>query len=320
MINKILYAILLALLLPVSTFAEALPPDSIVKLIVGYPAGGAVDVAARLFAPVLSKELGATVIVENKAGVAGGLGGELVSRSAPTALILYFANSPTMTIMPHVVKSMPFDVTKDVVPIAPILSYTLVQAVNKDQPFNNVPELVAYAKANPGKVTFGSAGMGSIGHLSAELFAIRTGVKLTHVPYKGNAPAMTDVIGGQISMMFDVVGGARPFINSGRIKPFAVSSRERNAILPDVPTLREVGVENYDVGGWYALYGPAKMPADLKLHIYEATKSALRRDELKNKFIDMGYDLWIGTGQTVTDRANRELALWGTVTKNMTFD
>lgn len=291
-----------------------------VRLVVGYSAGGPVDAAARLLAPALARELGQNVVVENRPGAAGALGGDAVAKSAPQSMMFFFAASPTMTITPHVIKSMPFDPLKDLVPIAPILSYANVLVVNNDQPFKTVPELVAYAKAHPGKVAYGSAGMGASNHLSGELFALRTGTVLTHVPYKGNAPAMTDVIGGQIQMMFDIVGGARGHIAGGRVRPIAVTSRERNAGLPNVMSMKEAGIEDYDVGGWYALYGPTKMEPELIKRISDATRLALSRDDVKSRLIELGYDLWVGPPALVTERATRELALWGSVTKGIKFD
>lgn len=303
------------LLSPLALLAQ--PAGQTVRLVVGYAPGGPVDAAARLFAPALARELGQTVVVENKPGAGGAMGGDAVAKAAPNGLLLFFAASPTMTISPHILKAMPFDTAKDVTPIAPILSYANVLVVNKDQPFKTVPELVAYAKANPGKVAYGSAGMGASNHLSGELFALRMGTTLNHVPYKGNAPAMTDVIGGQINMMFDIIGSARNYVASNRVRAVAVTSRERNASMPDVPSMREVGIADYDVGGWYALYGPAKMPADLVARLNEATRKALAGDELKSKLIEQGYDIWTGSPQLVTERAARELALWGTVTKGI---
>lgn len=303
------------LLAPLAGFTQT--AGQTVRLVVGYAPGGPVDAAARLFAPALARELGQTVVVENKPGAGGAMGGDMVAKAAPNGLLLFFAASPTMTISPHVLKAMPFDTTKDVTPVAPLVSYTNVLVVNKDQPFKTVPELVAYAKANPGKVAYGSAGMGASNHLSGELFAVRTGTTLNHVPYKGNAPAMTDVIGGQINMMFDIIGSARNYVASNRVRAVAVTSRDRNASMPDVPSMREVGIADYDVGGWYALYGPAKMPADMVARLNEATRKALAGDELKNKLIEQGYDIWTGSPQLVSERAARELTLWGTVTKGI---
>jgi tripartite-type tricarboxylate transporter receptor subunit TctC len=305
----------LLLFFPLAVLAQT--SGQTVRLVVGYAAGGPVDAAARLFAPALSRELGQPVVVENRAGAGGAMGGDAVAKAAPNGLLLFFAASPTMTISPHILKSMPFDPAKDVTPIAPILSYANVLVVNKDQPFKTVPELISYAKAHPNKLAYGSAGMGASNHLSGELFALRTGTTLTHVPYKGNAPAMTDVIGGQINMMFDIIGSARNYVSSGRVLAVAVTSRERNVSMPDVPTMREAGLADYEVGGWYGLYGPAKLPADMVQRLNEATRKALAGDELKAKWAEQGYDLWVGSPQLLADRAARELALWATVTKGI---
>lgn len=305
----------LLLLFPLALFAQT--PGQTVRLVVGYAAGGPVDAAARLFAPALSRELGQSVVVENRPGAGGAMGGDAVAKATPNGLLLFFAASPTMTISPHILKSMPFDTAKDVTPIAPILSYANVLVVNKDQPFKTVPELISYAKAHPNKLAYGSAGMGASNHLSGELFALRTGTTLTHVPYKGNAPAMTDVIGGQINMMFDIIGSARNYVSSGRVLAVAVTSRERNVSMPDVPTMREAGLADYEVGGWYGLYGPAKLPAEMVQRLNDATRKALASDDLKNKWAEQGYDLWVGPPQWLAERAARELALWATVTKGI---
>lgn len=300
-----------------STPVQAQGGGQPIRLVVGYAAGGPVDATARLFAPALYKELGQPVVVENRPGAAGSMGGDAVAKAAPNGLLLYFGASPTLTISPHILKSMPFDVAKDLAAIAPLVSYTNVLVINKDQPFKTLPELVAYARANPGKLAYGSAGMGASNHLSGELFALRAGIKLTHVPYKGNAPAMTDVIGGQLSMMFDIIGSARNYISTQRVRPLAVTSRERNASLPEVPTMMESGIADYDVGGWYGLYGPARLAPELVTRLNEATRRALAQDELKAKLIEQGYDLWTGSPQLLAERAARDLALWGTVAKGI---
>jgi tripartite-type tricarboxylate transporter receptor subunit TctC len=309
-------------LCPLASQAQAPAPGSAaagqaVKLVVGYAAGGPVDAAARLFAPALARELGQPVVVDNRPGAGGATGGDSVAKAPPNGLLFFFAASPTITISPHILKSMPFDPAKDLTAVAPILSYYNVLVANKSQPFKTVPELVAYAKANAGKLSYGSAGLGASNHLSGELFALRTGTQLLHVPYKGNAPAMTDVIGGQISMMFDIIGSARNYIGSGRVQAVAVTSRDRNPSLPEVPTMREVGIADYEVGGWYGLYGPAKLPADIVARFNDATRKALASEDLKNKLIEQGYELWTGAPQMLTERAARELSLWATVTKGI---
>ncbi len=290
-----------------------------IRLVVGYAAGGPVDAAARLFAPAFAKELGQSVIVENRPGAGGVTGGDSVAKSQPNGQVLYFAASPTITISPNVLKSMPFDPAKDLASIAPILDYANVLVVNKDQSFKTLPELIAQAKANPGKLAYGSAGVGASNHLSGALFAQRAGIELNHVPYRGNAPAMTDVIGGQIQMMFDIISTGRNYVQSGRVRAVAVTSKNRNASLPDVPTMRELGMD-YEVSGWYGLYGPAKLPADLIAKYNDAAKRALAQTELKTKLVEQGYDLWTGAPQLLTERAARERAMWAPVTKGIQLD
>ena len=296
----------------------AVPPT--VKLVVGYAPGGPVDTAARQFAPYFAKELGSVVVVENKPGAAGALGGDLVAKSAynaPGGLLLFFGASATMTITPHLLKAMPFDPVKDIAPIAPVLSYANVLVVNKGQPFKTLPELIAYAKANPGKVTYGSAGIGASNHLSGELLAARTGTQMTHVPYPGSAPAMNAVLGGQISMMFDIPNVARGHIAGGKVAPFAVTSRERNSAMPTVPTLTELGVPDYEVTGWFGLFGPLKMPPDLLARLNEAARKATASDELKTRWTDAGFDTWSGPPQLLGERVAKDLALWAPVTRGI---
>ncbi len=291
-----------------------------VRLVVGYAAGGPVDTAARQFAPVFGRELGRTVIVENKPGVAGALGGEAVARAAPDGSLLYFGASPTLTISPHVLKSMPFDPAKDLTPLSPVLTYANALVINKDLPIKNLQELIAYAKANPGKVTYGSAGMGASNHLSGELFAKQSGLTMTHVPYKGNAPAMTDVIGGQLTMMFDIVSTASNYVKSGRVRPLVVTSRERNASLPDVPTMREAGLPGYEVIGWYGVYGPAKMKTEQVGEINAAANRALADEGLRKQWAEHGYDMWTGAPSALAEQQRKDLEMWRGATKGMTFE
>ena len=288
-----------------------------IKLIVGYAAGGPVDASARLFAVAWSQALGQPVLVENRVGAGGAIGGESVVKSKPDGLTVFYAASPTMTISPHVLPSMPFKPATDLTPVAPVLGYTNMLVINKDQPFKTLPELIAYAKANPNKLSYGSAGNGASNHLSGELFASRAGIKLTHVPYKGNAPAMTDVIGGQINMMFDIVSTAKTYVDGGKVLPVAVTSKKRNKALPDLPSMEEAGVPNYDVGGWYALFVPNKTDPALVKRYAEASDKVMNSPQMKAKLAELGYDEWHGTAKDVSDRINRELKLWGDVVKGI---
>ena len=209
-LRRTLIASAIALLAAPAALAQA----PTMKLLVGYSAGGPVDAAARQFAPVLARELEWNVVVENRPGANATLAGDLVSKAAPDGLTIWFAASPPLTIGPHIMKKMAFDPAKDLAPVAPVLAYYNVLVVARESPHKSVQDLIAFGKANPGKVFYGSAGIGASNHLSGELFAAQAGATFSHVPYKGNAPAMTDVIGGQLTMMFDIIGGARGHINA----------------------------------------------------------------------------------------------------------
>ena len=294
-----------------------------VRLIVGYAAGGPVDQGARLFGQALSKELGVPVTVENKTGANATIAGNEVVRAKPDGLTLWFAASPTITISPNVMTKMPFDPAKDLAPVAPILSYYNVLVVNNNEPYKNVRELVTYAKANPGKLAYGSAGIGGSNHLGALLFANRSGIEMNHVPYRGNAPAMTDVIGGQLNMMLDIISTASTYIHSNKVRALAVTSPQRNASLPDVPTFAESGIEGlkgFDVGGWYGVYGPKGMAPELVAKLNKAVNAALAQPDLKKRFKELGYDEWTGSPQKLAERAAKERAMWATVTQGIVVD
>ncbi len=294
-----------------------------VRLIVGYAAGGPVDQGARLFGQALAKELNTTVMVENKTGANATIAGSEVVRAKPDGLTLWFAASPTITISPNVMSKMPFDPAKDLAPVAPILSYYNLLVVNNSEPYKSLQELVAYAKANPGKLAYGSAGVGASNHLGALLFARRSGIEMNHIPYKGNAPAMTDVIGGQLNMMLDIISTASNYVHAGKVRALAVTSPQRNAALPEVPTFAESGIEGlkgFDVGGWYGIYGPKGMSPELVAKLNKAVNAALAQPDLKKRYKELGYDEWTGSPQTLAERAAKERAMWATVTQGITVD
>lgn len=291
-----------------------------VRLLVGYAAGGPVDASARLFAPALARELGVPVLVENKPGANATLAGDMVAKGPVDGSLLWFAASPTITISPNVMKKMAFDPARDLAPLAPVLSYYNVLVVNKDLPQQNLKELIEHAKKHPGQLAYGSAGIGASNHLCGELFAQQAGIKLTHVPYKGNAPAMTDVMGGQLAMMFDIVGSARNYIAGGKVRAMAVTSPQRNPSLPNVPTMAEAGLPGFDVGGWYGVYAAAGTPAALVTRYNQAMVKALAQPELRAKLEEMGYELWTGAPKLLADRGGKERAMWATVTKGIEIE
>lgn len=303
-----------------SAWAQTAGTAPAVRLLVGYAAGGPVDAAARLFAPALARELGTAVVVENKPGANATLAGDLVAKGPADGTVLWFAASPTVTISPNVMKKMPFDPARDLAPLAPILSYYNVLVVNKELGIQTLQALTEQAKKQPGQLAYGSAGIGGSNHLCGELFAQQAGIKLTHVPYKGNAPAMTDVIGGQLAMMFDIVGSARTYIAGDKVRAIAVTSPKRNPSLPNVPTMAEAGLPGFDVGGWYAVYAAPATPAALVSRYNQAIVKALAQPELRSKFEEMGYEAWSGAPRLVAERAAKERAMWATVTKGIEIE
>lgn len=296
----------------------SLPP--LVKLVVGYSAGGPVDSAARLLAPALGQELGVPTIVDNRPGAGGTLGGDAVAKGAADGSMLFFGASPTITINPNVQRHMPFDPMRDLVAIAPLVDYSNVLVVNKDLPVHSVAELLAYARQRPGKLFYGSAGVGASNHLASALLEKLTGVQLTHVPYKGSAPALADVMAGTVSMMFDIIATSRPFIESGRLRALAVASPQRNRILPEVPTMIEAGVAGFDVGGWFGLYGPARLEPALIARVNAAARRMLAREDIARRLRELGYELWPGEAERLAARGLAERKLWASASKGIETD
>ena len=297
-----------------SAWAESYPSRPI-RLLVGYAPGGPVDTAARIYADQLGRVLKQPVVVDNRAGASGAIAADLTAKGKPDGYTLYFVASPTMTMTPLIQKTVNFNPTKDFSYIGLITDYTNVLVINKDFPAKNVKELVEYARKHPDGVSFGSAGIGASNHLSAELLAQMSGVKMLHVPYKGNAPAMTDVMGGKVTFMFDITGTAIGHIRGGKVRALAVTSRTRNPALPDVPTLIESGLKDYDLTGWYALVGPPKLPAEVVDKLVAAQKAVGEVPEFKHRMSEVGYDLDVTGPKPLADRIQRELALWGKVVK-----
>lgn len=297
-----------------ATAAEPYPSRPI-RLIVGYTPGGPVDTAARVYADYLGRVLKQPVVVDNRAGASGAIAAELTAKAPPDGYTLYFVASPTMTMTPLIQKAVNFDPTRDFSYIGLITDYTNVLLINKDFPARNVGELVEYARKHPQGVAFGSAGVGASNHLSAELLAQMSGVKMLHVPYKGNSPAMTDVISGKIAFMFDITGTAIGHIQGGRVRPLAVTSKERNAALPNVPTMVESGLKDYAVTGWYALIGPPKLPAEVVDTLVKAQQTVGDDPAFRQRMTQGGYDLNITGPKPLAERIERELKLWGGVVK-----
>src|SRR5437660_7664528 len=252
---RALAAALLVVAAPVA-LGQAAYPTKPVRLVVPYPPGGTTDLLARAAAQKLSEAWGQQVIVANRPGAAGNIGAELVARSAPDGYTLLMGTVGTHAINASLYAKMPYDHVKDFAPVILVAGVPNVLVVNPQLPVNTVPGLVAYAKANPGKLNFASSGSGTSIHLSGELFKTMTGVQMTHVPYKGSAPALTDLIGGQVQLMFDNLPSALPQIKGGKLRAIAVTSTKRAPALPDIPTMAESGLPGFEASSWFGVLAP----------------------------------------------------------------
>jgi tripartite-type tricarboxylate transporter receptor subunit TctC len=317
MMNKLLAPCISALSLLAASHASAQNyPDRPITLVVAYAAGGPVDSTARLVAKGLANHLGKPVIVENKAGAGGAIGGGAVAKAAPDGYTLWFAANPTQTINPHIIKSLSYDPVNDFTPVSFVAKYTNVLVVNNDLPIKSVGDLVNYAKANPQKVSYGSAGIGASNHLSGELLSKITGAPMVHVPYKGNSPAMTDVMSGQLTFMFDITSTAINYINAGRVRVLAVTSSTRNSGLPNVPTMIEAGVPGFDVTGWYGVLGPKGMPRPITDKLNKALKAVLSDPALAQQLKTQGYDVSTSTPEEFGKTIQRDHDFWGKVVRD----
>lgn len=298
-----------------SAIAQTNWPDRPIKLIVGYPPGGPVDTTGRLFARFLGDQLKQSVIVENKAGASGMIGADTTAKATPDGYTLNFVASPSMTISPIVQRSKLFNPRTDFTLISPIVSYANVLLIGPQIPAKTVGELVEYARKNPEKVSFGSAGFGGSNHLSAELLKQATNTQMLHVPYKGNAPAMVDVMGGKVTFMFDITGTGKNFINSGKARGLAVTSKERNPSLPNIPTMIEAGIADYEVMGWFAVIGPKNMPKPVVDKLTAAVEAVKRNPEFIKAVEAGGYSLDKEDAKALGARIDKEYKMWEDVVK-----
>jgi len=313
--------LLLALAMASPAWAQAPAyPSKAVRVFVGYAAGGPVDNAFRRIAPAFSKELGQSVVIENRAGAGGVLAADAVAKAEPDGYTLIFQASPTVTMTPHMMKSVPFDPIKDFTPISMVVGFATTLVVNKDFPARNLQQLIAYARANPGKVSYGSAGIGASNHLSGELLAKRANLTMIHAPYKGNALALTDVISGQLSFMFNSIGDSVGFLEKGQLRALAVSSKARSRVLPDVPTMIESGVPDFDVTAWYALQAPPRLPRPIVNRLNTAIGRALADPTVAKQFHDIGYDVMPGTPEELAATVQADFERWGPVARSIKID
>ena len=302
-------------LAPLAAQAQAAFPAKPITIIVPFSAGGTTDILARVVGQYMARDLGQTVVVDNRAGAGGNIGGQAAARAPADGYTLFMGTVGTHAINQSLYKKMPFDPIKDFAPLSRVAMVPNLLVANPSQPFKSVKEMIAYAKANPGKVNFGSAGNGSSIHLSGELFKQMTGVDMQHVPYKGSAPAVSDLIGGQISVMFDNMPSAIPHVKAGKLRALAVTTAKRSPALPDVPTIAEAGVPGYEATSWFGLLAPAGTPAPVVAKLNASILKALADPEVKKKLAEQGAEPHGEKPEQFAAFIESETLKWGKVVK-----
>ncbi len=276
----------LAVALPQHAFAQAYPSKPL-KFVVGFAPGGATDVVGRLMAKKLGDVLGQPVIIENKAGGSSNIGAEAVARSTPDGYTFY-VNAITNAINASLFSKLPFDFGKDFEPVALFAKVPNILVIHPSVPAKSLKELIDYARANPGKLSYASSGSGTSIHMCGELFKILAKVDMVHIPYKGSAPAMTDMIGGQVQVMFDNMPSALPHVKAGKLRALAVTSAQRSPSAPDVLTMGEAGLAGFDVQSWFGLMAPKGTPKEIIARINTESNKALASADIKERFMDLG--------------------------------
>ena len=311
---KLIACLLLSAVVVTNAVAQNFPTRSI-RLVVPFPPGGNIDITARAIAPGLSELLGQSIVVDNRGGAGGIIGIEIVTKSAPDGHTLALASSGTVTVAPSLYAKMPYDPVKDLSPIA-LLSYVpIVLVVNPALPAKSLKDFIVLAKSRPGKMTMASGGNGTTNQLAGELFQLETGTKFVHIPYKGAAPAVVDVMGGQVDMLFDQLSASANYIRSGKLRALVVAGEKRNAVIPEVPTLTEIGLKNCDAGTFTALMGPAGLPRDVVGKLNTAVNKTLAMPATRERFTSVGAQVLGGTPARLDANLKQELAMWTRVAK-----
>jgi tripartite-type tricarboxylate transporter receptor subunit TctC len=271
--------------------AQAQPyPAKPIRFVVPYPAGGPLDTVARLLGQKVSESTKQPVIVDNKPGAGGNIGADAVAKAPADGYTILMGAVATHAINPTLYSSIPYDAIKDFAPVTQVASTPNVLVVNPSVPAANVREFIAYAKANPGKLNFGSGSSGSAGHLAGELFKTMAGVDMVHVPYKGAAPAMSDLVGGQIQLMFDNLASSLAQVRAGKVRALAVTTARRSALAPDLPTIAESGLPGFDISTWFGIFVPAGTPREVVARLHDEFTRALAMPDIRERMMSLGAE------------------------------
>ncbi|NGM86051.1 tripartite tricarboxylate transporter substrate binding protein [Parapusillimonas sp. SGNA-6] len=294
--------------------ATAAYPEKPINLIVPFPAGSGTDAVGRIFAEEISKQLGQPVVVENKPGANATIAASYVAKAAPDGYTLFVTTNTSHSAAPWLMKNVPYDPVKDFTPIARGGNLPFLLVTNPTRPYKTVPELIAYAKANPGKVSYASGN--STGIVAGATLGHAAGIDILHVPYKGTPQALTDLVGGQVDFMFTDFTSGMPFVKSGRLHAMAVSTAERSSLVPDLPAMREVGVENFDINSWNGYFGPAGLPPDIVKTLNQVINKIVNDPATKARLAALGFDAFSGTPEEFARFVQDQYALWGKLIKD----
>jgi len=311
--SKVTLTALLALLLSMPALAQQWPAKP-VRFVVPFPPGGGNDILARVVAEKLSQLLAQSVVVDNRPGAGGNIGTEIVAKSSPDGYTMLLTNA-AFPILPALFAKLPFDVQADFEHVAALGTSQFVLVAGPTVPAQSVQELIAYARARPGKLSFASVGVGTPLHLGVELLKSMTGIALLHVPYKGTAPALADVAAGRVDLMFPTYSGAKAFIQSGKIRVLAAGGTSRMQSAPDIPTVSEAGVKGFGVDGWYGVAVAAKTPDSIVQRLAQQIQAVVAQSDVKEKLITLGFDITYEGSKELRQRIRREAAMWAKLIK-----
>ena len=295
--------------------AQSSYPDKPVRFIVPYPPGGGTDVIARVVQGRFQTALGQPIVIENRGGAGGSVGTEMAAKSAADGYSVLFTLS-SHTINPAIYPKLNYDTVKDFEPVGTVASLPQILVAHLQAPFNTVAELIALARAKPDSIAYASVGNGSPGHLAGELMKLRTGTKMTHIPYRGGGPAVTDVMGGQVPLLWVSIPAAAQFVKTGKLKALAVSTLKRSAAFPDVPTMVEAGVADFEVDSWFAMFVPAKTPKAIIERLNKALNEVVNDADIRTKLVAQGSEGVGGTAEALGKTVNGELLKWAKLAKD----
>ncbi|NQW57389.1 MAG: tripartite tricarboxylate transporter substrate binding protein [Polynucleobacter sp.] len=295
-----------------NSFAQSLPgdyPAKAINMVIPFPPGGPTDVTGRVLAEKLTLALGQSVVVDNKPGASGNIAAQLVARAPADGYTIFFTTGGTQAINPFLYKNIGYDPVKDFEPVVWVTTSPNIIVVNPDFPAKNLQELIDMAKAKPGFYSSAAPGQGSTPHMAGELFKRQAGINMTHIPYKGSGPALNDVMGGHVQIMFDGIPSSLPLVRSGKLRALAVTSKNRSASAPDIPTVSET-IPGFEATGWFAIYVPAKTPKEIILKLNQEVNRILEMPDVKKRYADLGADVVGGSPEKLREQVQKESIKW----------